>query len=736
MSVCAHYLALESQLAPPTSTQDVYKEESLHRQRTGHSLFVTLNRTRKEREPITKLQVVEVPEEEEFTYEVTPRCMSCDDQTTGRVLPLTPLLDTLSQAILSSRSSAQKAEVQAWEEEVTSCQHTEALHSEPHALDLSKAQCAECDLTTNLWMCLTCGNLGCGRAQFGGVAGNSHGLAHFQASGHPCSVKQGTITAEGTGDVYCYACNEARTDPKLAQHLAEFGMNVAHLNKTEKSMTELQLEQNARFDFTMTLDDGRPLEPLYGPGHTGLRNLGNSCYMASVLQSLFALPEFQQRFNTTTHRNHVAHCAQNPAKCLECQLGKLGDGLLSGRYAVPRPHTEPPAFQLGIKPLMLKSLLGSGHPEFSTMRQQDADEFLQYFVGQVHTISHAPSEDPTSSMAFALEHRLQCTRCDHVRYTTEVRDAGIALPVPVQERPSEDRHADAASGKLYEPVSLEASFDLFTAPESLSYHCPECKADVVAKTQTRFKTFPKTLIIQAQRFQLENWVPQKVNVPFQVPLTTNLNLKAYQGQGIQPGEESLPDDQQPEKQEVDQEALSMLTAMGFSENRAKRALSATNGDTETAANWLFERMDDASLDLPLNDDKPDTSMLEEMGFTSAQASKALRLTGNCEAAVAWLFEHPDDRGDTNESEQSVSPTSTTVPGLDTAPEYRLASFVTHRGPSVHSGHYVAHVRQGSNQWAFFNDEKVAKAPLESEADKGANDASVTHLSELYVCNSY
>jgi ubiquitin carboxyl-terminal hydrolase 5/13 len=64
------------------------------------------------------------------------------------------------------------------------------------------AHCSSCDLKENLWLCLTCGSLGCGRQQFGGVAGNGHGLSHFEASGHAISVKLGTITPEGDAGSY------------------------------------------------------------------------------------------------------------------------------------------------------------------------------------------------------------------------------------------------------------------------------------------------------------------------------------------------------------------------------------------------------------------------------------------------------------------------------------------------------------------------------------------------------
>ena len=46
------------------------------------------------------------------------------------------------------------------------------------------------------------------------------------------------------------------------------------------------------------------------------------------------------------------------------------------------------------------------------------------------------------------------------------------------------------------------------------------------------------------------------------------------------------------------------------------------------------------------------------------------------------------------------------------------AFISHKGPSVHSGHYVAHIRKGAHQgeWVLFNDEKVVKADAESVKD--------------------
>lgn len=78
-----------------------------------------------------------------------------------------------------------------------------------------------------------------------------------------------------------------------------------------------------------------------------------------------------------------------------------------------------------------------------------------------------------------------------------------------------------------------------------------------------------------------------------------------------------------------------------------------------------------------------------------------------ERALDWLFSHPDDQGEDVNTNQD---TSEKVIGDSNPPfDYTVKSFVSHKGTSIHCGHYVAHVKKG-DEWVLFNDNRVAVTP--------------------------
>jgi ubiquitin carboxyl-terminal hydrolase 5/13 len=646
-------------------------------------------------------------ESDRYETHIKVRCFECNvddvDQSSGR-------LSQVIDGVIKANTFSRQEEVKAWEQEMISCEHILTLSQEPKRQIQSQdlGHCSMCDLQENLWLCLQCGNLGCGREQLGGIGGHSHGLAHANSSHHAVAVKLGSITPEGTADVYCYQCDEERVDEDLGSHLAHWGIILADRQKTEKSLTEMQIEQNMRWEFSMTAENGKELEPLFGKGFTGLKNLGNSCYLASSLQCLFALPQFQQRYYQPEKDLPLV---QDPAQDLETQLRKLADGLLSGRYSHPDSDvvaselSQEISHQKGLAPSMLKHLIGRGHAEFSTMRQQDAFELLLHLFKLVTRSHHSASlPDPTQAFRFVMEQRLQCLKCKKVRYSVDEQD-NISIPVPIRKLPpqanplSETEKVDTLDE--YQPISLKECLDSFTAEETVELTCTSCGSKDGFSKRSLFKTFPEVLAVNARRFVIINWVPTKVDVPVVVGDEPFL-LDDYKSLGRQPLEDLLPEDGLADTKPIfiaNQEAVQTLEQMGFPLNRCEKALHATgNSDANAAMEWLFAHIDDPDIDTPLDLDSGSKApgaidpekieALGQMGFGPPQARKALKETGgDMERAVDWLFNHPDEQGDFEEDRAdpvSVSPKD--LPGSDSLPaKFQLQSIICHKGASIHAG---------------------------------------------------
>lgn len=189
-------------------------------------------------------------------------------------------------------------------------------------------------------------------------------------------------------------------------------------------------------------------------------------------------------------------------------MAKVADGLLSGRYAVPRegeanaefeattpiletsPEVKapPPAFQEGIRPIMFKSLVGKGHVEFSTMKQQDAGEFLRHLLEMIKNSAKASGEEePTSVFGFAMEERLECKDCGGVRYKTGEEES-LDLPVAALAKKdgAEGMEVDEKDEKKvkekveYVPVELLGCLNRYTSPSAIEYNCPKCEKKVIA----------------------------------------------------------------------------------------------------------------------------------------------------------------------------------------------------------------------------------------------------------------
>ncbi|KAJ1843234.1 ubiquitin C-terminal hydrolase Ubp14, partial [Coemansia sp. RSA 486] len=178
---------------------------------------------------------------------------------------------------------------------------------------------------------------------------------------------------------------------------------------------------------------------------------------------------------------------------------------------------------------------------------------------------------------------------------------------------------------------------------------------------------------------------------------------------------------------IDESAVAQLESMGFPRVRCVKAVRKTgNCGAEAAMNWIFEHMDDPDIDVAdepsahsaaTGSDNPsvDPEAVEQlmaMGFDRVRVEKELvNAGGDPNRALDRLLNFDGDSGDAGADASDVAMASPAVAGdeSETASKFELTGFVSHKGSSVHCGHYIANVRQGlgiDTQWFLFNDSKV------------------------------
>ena len=580
-------------------------------------------------------------------------------------LPLA--VSTAVDALLKHADAATAEAVASWEEERKVSAHAAALVQEASegrriSPDPKLWRDAETGATDNLWLNLSDGYIGGGRQNWDGTGGSGSALRHFQEMQvqgrfYPLAVKLGTITARGA-DVYSYAEDDMVEDPHLAQHLAHWGIDVLRMEKTEKSMAELEIALNSGYEFDKILESGAELQPLSGPGFVGLSNLGNSCYLNSLIQLLKELPELGLRHAEQAGPASPLFRAAGPdggASDVLVQMAKLQAGLLS-------PHAP------AVRPARFKALLGRGHPEFSSARQQDVVEYFGHLLAKLDAAQ--PSAPPSRLFEFETRVRDACAASGRVRYT-RAQEAVLVLRIPedralnapdvqrYKERQAKRQRLASEGAAAYicapeasdgavteldvtpsgdvemtpapsatvaadEPpvravVPFTACLELFSAPEALeglALGGSDGRRGPGVRT-VRLATFPPYLALQMSRFTVgANWVPAKLDVSVAVP--ERLSLEHLRAPPPPPDEVPLPPDESRAggaaggaeaaaaaalvamPQAPDETFVAQLVSMGFSANGSRRAAVATgNTSAEASMEWVLSHMEDADFDTPL-----------------------------------------------------------------------------------------------------------------------------------------
>ncbi|XP_043846709.1 ubiquitin carboxyl-terminal hydrolase 13 isoform X1 [Dromiciops gliroides] len=689
-----------------------------------------------------------------------------------------PALVTIAcDAVLNSKSPYRKQEPDSWENELQVSKHANNLMQLDNGVRIPPSgwKCAKCDLRENLWLNLTDGTILCGKWFFDNMGGNGHALDHYKEMGYPLAVKLGTITPDGA-DVYSFQEEESVLDPHLAKHLAHFGIDMLQMHSTENGTRDNDVKPRIS-EWEVIQESGMKLKPMYGSGYTGMRNLGNSCYLSAVMQAIFSIPEFQRMYVGNLARI-FDYSPLDPTQDFNTQMAKLGHGLLSGQYSKPPMKSElieqvmkeeHKPQQNGISPCMFKAFVSKSHPEFSSNRQQDAQEFFLHLVNLVER-NRMGSENPSDVFRFVVEERIQCCQSRKVRYTERV-DYLMQLPVAMEAATNKDeliayeltrREAETSRRPLPELVRARIPFSAclqaFSEPDNVEdFWSSALQAKSAGVKTSRFASFPEYLVVQIKKFTFGlDWVPKKFDVSIDMPDLLDINhLRAT---GLQPGEEELPDIAPPivipddpkdrlmnhymEPPEIDESSVMQLAEMGFPLEACRKAVYYTgNMGSEVAFNWIIGHMEEPDFAEPLclpgfggsltmgatafgaiglDNHPPEeiVAIITSMGFQRNQAIQALKATNNnLERALDWIFSHPELDEDTefvahmmemenNANANIISESKPDGPRVkDGSGRYELFGFISHMGPSTMSGHYVCHIKK-EGRWVIYNDHKV------------------------------
>ncbi|XP_050218113.1 ubiquitin carboxyl-terminal hydrolase 25 [Mercurialis annua] len=229
----------------------------------------------------------------------------------------------------------------------------------------------------------------------------------------------------------------------------------------------------------------------------GLRNLGNSCYLNSVLQCLTYTPplaNFCLRFQHSSFCDSILN-GERKRECPFCILEKriVRSFSLDGTLDTPSK---------------IQNCLRIFAEHFKCGRQEDAHEFLRYVIDACHNTclrlmklrrkgvingnnssSYGSTDDNTSVVkeifGGALQSQVKCLSCNcESNKVDEIMDISLDI-----------LHSNSlieAMQKFFQPEILDGSN---------KYRCEKCKKLAAARKQMSVSQAPNILVIQLKRFE-------------------------------------------------------------------------------------------------------------------------------------------------------------------------------------------------------------------------------------------
>lgn len=232
----------------------------------------------------------------------------------------------------------------------------------------------------------------------------------------------------------------------------------------------------------------------------GLVNQAMTCYLNSVLQTLFYTPEF---------RNALYACdfsaEENPTKSIPCQLQRL----------FLRLQCYP-----GTAAQTISLTRSFGWDSHEAWQQHDVQELCRVMFDALEG-----ALKKSGQQADLIERLYQGTLKDYVKCqecSNESARQDFYQDIALVVRPF-------GSDKVY--TSLNEALNAFVEPETLNgnnqYFCEKCNKKCDALKGLKFLTFPKILTLQLKRFDFDYLTMRRIKLNDRVEFPEELDLNAF-----------------------------------------------------------------------------------------------------------------------------------------------------------------------------------------------------------------